>query len=261
MLPLTRKKNAEQKCSAVGCCEELKLTARNDGEHPLCEAHKRAPVARCTDGAEVCFCFYCNKAHGVEEFTYKTNICDRQYLRRREKALHQSATAANPVVSANVEAASNPQRTCEGETPKSTAPNSSPLKRGRKPKKEKTEVAPKSPGKQRKRKVINDNNNNNAHIFAGGKHMNAQVQGGKKLNVHAVEAAAAVSGLATQMQMVGHKMDFASKFQAVQNFRQSDDLVSDGSDQSIGPRIAAPRITLGMRVQTSSTCRTPRSPD
>ena len=61
-----RKKNAEQKCSAVGCCDEIKLTARNDGEHPLCEMHKRAAVARCTDGAEVCFCFYCNKAHGVE---------------------------------------------------------------------------------------------------------------------------------------------------------------------------------------------------
>jgi hypothetical protein len=61
-----RKKNAEQKCSAVGCREEIKVTARNDGEHPLCEKHKRAAVARCRDGAEVCFCFYCNKAHGVE---------------------------------------------------------------------------------------------------------------------------------------------------------------------------------------------------
>jgi hypothetical protein len=61
-----RKKNAEQKCSAVGCREDIKLTARNDGEHPLCEMHKRAAVARCCDGAELCFCFYCNKAHGVE---------------------------------------------------------------------------------------------------------------------------------------------------------------------------------------------------
>lgn len=81
-----RRRNAEEKCSAEGCYAEIKLTARNDGDHPLCEKHKRAAVARCKDGVEVCFCFYCNKAHDVSEFTHKTNICDRQYFRRREKA-------------------------------------------------------------------------------------------------------------------------------------------------------------------------------
>ena len=95
--PIARKRRKklqpDQKCSAEGCDEDLKLTARNDGEHPLCEKHKRAASARCKDGAVVCFCFYCNKAHGVEEFTHKTNICDRQYLRRRAAAAQKNDKA------------------------------------------------------------------------------------------------------------------------------------------------------------------------
>ena len=72
-------------CNVNGCSEEIKPGARNDCRRPLCEYHKRAPKAQCADGTVVCFCFYCNKTHGVDKFTIKTNICDRQYLRRKER--------------------------------------------------------------------------------------------------------------------------------------------------------------------------------
>lgn len=72
-------------CAVAGCCEELKLGVRNDNRHPLCESHKRAAKVRFGDGTEVSFCFYCNRTHDAREFSLKTNICDRQYARRRDK--------------------------------------------------------------------------------------------------------------------------------------------------------------------------------
>ena len=77
------KKVAGQKCKANACCESINLLARNDANYPLCESHKRAKVAHCDDGVDVSFCFYCNKVHSMDKFTHKTNICDRNYLRRR----------------------------------------------------------------------------------------------------------------------------------------------------------------------------------
>ena len=80
-----RKMSPFQTCAANECSEEIKLGARNDCQHPLCEHHKREPKAYCADGAVVCFCFYCNKTHDASEFLIKKNICDRQYLRRKER--------------------------------------------------------------------------------------------------------------------------------------------------------------------------------
>ena len=86
--PAKRKKNkkaAPAKCKVRGCYEGINLRARNDTKYTLCESHKRARVAHCDDGKDVCFCFYCNKVHSINLFTHKTNICDKQYLRRRMK--------------------------------------------------------------------------------------------------------------------------------------------------------------------------------
>jgi len=82
-----RKMSPVQTCAANECSEEIKLGARNDCQHPLCEHHKREPKAYCADGAVVCFCFYCNKTHDASEFIIKKNICDRQYLRRKERSI------------------------------------------------------------------------------------------------------------------------------------------------------------------------------
>ena len=79
-------------CSVVGCNEELKRNSRNDKTHPLCEKHKRVAVARCADGKEVCFCFYCLKTHDVNYFTHSTNICDKTYIRRKEKEKQKRET-------------------------------------------------------------------------------------------------------------------------------------------------------------------------
>ena len=248
-----RKKHAEQKCSAVGCCEELKHTARNDGEHPLCEAHKRAPVARCTDGAEVCFCFYCNKAHGVEEFTYKTNICDRQYLRRREKAHNSTAGQA---VEANTDT-SKARSSVTGDTLQAGAAGdgSSPSKRGRKPKKVKMEkkmkaaaIPPKFRGRQGKLKVISgDGDGDVGETGEDTSWQRGEFMGKKlKLYIHATEAAEAVSGI-----IVRHEVGFPRKLNAVPKFK-ADDFTYDGSGSS-GPRNASPRITLGMRVQAMAS--------
>ena len=80
------KKTAPAKCKVRGCYEGINLRARNDTKYTLCESHKRARVAHCDDGKDVCFCFYCNKVHSINFFTHKTNICDKQYLRRRMNA-------------------------------------------------------------------------------------------------------------------------------------------------------------------------------
>ena len=79
----------DSRCSVKECLDEIKLTARNDGEHPLCEKHKRAHGVICADGTEICYCFYCNKAHSVDEFTEKTNVCDHHYFRRKRRLLEK----------------------------------------------------------------------------------------------------------------------------------------------------------------------------
>lgn len=80
-----KKMDVAQACAVAGCREELKLGVRNDNRHPLCESHKRAAKVQFEDGTEVSFCFYCNRTHDAHEFSLKTNICDRQYARRRDK--------------------------------------------------------------------------------------------------------------------------------------------------------------------------------
>jgi hypothetical protein len=82
-------KNTDPQCSVKDCLEEINLTFRNDGEHPLCENHKRADGVICADGTEICYCFYCNKAHSVDEFTEKTNVCDHHYFRRKRRLLEK----------------------------------------------------------------------------------------------------------------------------------------------------------------------------
>ena len=90
IMPLKARENRTdvlnvRRCTARGCTDAVNPTARNERHRALCEKHKRVASVRCADGEEVSFCFYCNKTHPVERFTIKTNICDVQYIKRREK--------------------------------------------------------------------------------------------------------------------------------------------------------------------------------